>query len=75
MGVSGQKSASSAANASSSRAAMVALQMAARGALPPDALWEQIEGAIDRTTGSSMASALESGSDVRSAYLGSLTCS
>jgi glutamate dehydrogenase (NAD(P)+) len=60
--------------ASSSSAAMVARQMAARGRLGADELWSSIETAIDEATGIAMAAARESGTDVRTGYLAAFPC-
>ena len=58
--------------ASSSSAAMVARQMAARNTLGEAALWRDIRAAIAQETRESLAAALRSGADVRTAYLGRL---
>lgn len=55
--------------ASSSSAAMVARQMAARGRLGEDELWSAIEEAIDVATADALDRSRADGTDVRTAYL------
>jgi glutamate dehydrogenase (NAD(P)+) len=55
--------------ASSSSAAMVAHQIAARNAMPPDALWARIESSIDRSVRQATAIARRERTSVRDAYL------
>ena len=55
--------------ASSSSAAMVCRQLAARGALSEDTLWRAIEGAITERVTEGVASAAARGSSVREAHV------
>ena len=55
--------------ASSASAAMVAHQIAARNAVPADALWARIEASIDRSVRQAMAIAQRTRTSVRDAYL------
>ena len=55
--------------ASSSSAAMVCRQLAARGTLSEEALWREIEAAIDRCVKSARREAAERAMSVRDAYI------
>jgi len=58
--------------ASSSSAAMVAHQIAARNAVPPDVLWARIESSIERSVREAIAIARRERTSVRAAYLAAI---